>query len=133
MEEAPMSVQLAAITVDCRDAEVVAEFWSAALGRPVDPGASAAFASIGMPGHRDTTGWVVTAADGPTWLFAQVPEPKPGKNRVHLDLAARDPAAEVSRLVARGATRIAEVEEWGYRWTVLQDPEGNEFCVAQLR
>ena len=128
-----MTIELAAVTIDCDDALTVGRFWAAALDRPLDPGASTEFASIGMPGHRDTTGWTLSAADGPTWLFAKVPEPKTAKNRMHVDLAAPDHEAEVARLVALGATRVGDVEEWGYRWTVLQDPEGNEFCVAELR
>ena len=63
----------------------------------------------------------------------RVPEPKTAKNRMHLDLTAPDPEAEVARLVELGATRVADMEEWGDQWTVLQDPEGNEFCVAQSR
>jgi hypothetical protein len=86
-----------------------------------------------MPEHRDTAGWAISTEDHPTWLFAKVPEPKRAKNRMHVDVAAADCGAEVARLVELGATRVADVDEWGYRWTVLQDPEGNEFCVAQLR
>lgn len=128
-----MSVKLAAVTIDCEDALTVAQFWSAALDRPLDPNASPEFASIGMPAHRDTTGWAILDGDAPTWLFAKVPEPKTAKNRMHVDLAALDPQAEVARLIELGATRVVDVDEWGYRWTVLKDPEGNEFCVAQQR
>ena len=126
-----MVVKIAAVTFDCDDALAVGRFWSAALGRPLDPKASRDFASIGMPEHRDTRGWHL---DGePTWLFARVPEPKVVKNRMHVDVAAPDREAEVARLVELGATRVLDVDEWGYEWTVMQDPEGNEFCVAQLR
>lgn len=126
-----MTVKLASVTVDCDDALVVARFWSAAFGRPLDPKASSGFASIGMVDHRDIHGWRL---DGdPTWLFARVPEPKTAKNRMHVDLAAPDREAEVARLVELGATRVADMDEWGYQWTVLHDPEGNEFCVAQSR
>ena len=127
-----MSVRLAAVTIDCDDALAIAAFWSAALDRPLDPNASSEFASIGMPAHRDTSGWSL-AGDNPTWLFVKVPEPKTSKNRMHVDLAAPDHEAEVARLVELGAIRVADMDEWGYRWTVLQDPEGNEFCVAHLR
>ena len=126
-----MAAQVAAITFDCKDALAVAQFWSAALDRPLDPKPSSDFASIGMPEHRDTSGWRLD--DKPTWLFAKVPEPKTAKNRMHLDLAAPDHEAEVSRIVELGATRVADMNEWGYKWTVMQDPEGNEFCVAQVR
>ena len=126
-----MTARIAALTFDCDDALVVGRFWSAALGRPLDPRASGDFASIGMPGHRDTSGWRLD--EEPTLLFAKVPEGKVAKNRMHVDLAAPDREAEVTRLVELGATRVADVDEWGYEWTVMQDPEGNEFCVAQLR
>jgi predicted enzyme related to lactoylglutathione lyase len=52
---------------------------------------------------------------------------------MHVDMAAADLQAEVARLVELGATRVADMNEWGYEWTVMQDPEGNEFCVAQTR
>jgi hypothetical protein len=124
-----MAVRVAAVTVDCEDALVVARFWSAALDRPIDPNPSSDFAAIGLAEHRDTSGWRL--GDAPTWLFNKVPEPKTAKNRMHVDLAAPDREGEVARLVELGATRVSDMDEWGYQWTVLLDPEGNEFCVAQ--
>jgi Glyoxalase-like domain len=126
-----MTVRIAAVSVDCADALVVGRFWSAALGRPLDPNPSSDFAAIGMAEHRDRRGW---RTDGdPTWLFSKVPEPKTAKNRMHVDLTTPDREAEVARLVELGATRVVDMAEWGYVWTVLRDPEGNEFCVAQDR
>ena len=61
----------------------------------------------------------------------KVPEPKRAKNRVHLDLV--NPAASaVDELVGLGATVIGQHQVPGgsHRWTVMQDPEGNEFCIA---
>lgn len=63
-------------------------------------------------------------------LFLAVPEPKTAKNRVHLDLECDDRRAEVARLVDLGATHVADHDEWGISWSVLLDPEGNEFCLA---
>jgi Glyoxalase-like domain len=126
-----VTVTIAAVSVDCADALVVGRFWSAALGRPLDANPSSEFAAIGMVEHRDTQGWRLSG--DPTWLFSKVPEPKTAKNRMHVDLAAAEREAEVDRLVALGATRVADMDEWGYQWTVLRDPEGNEFCVAQTR
>jgi hypothetical protein len=129
-----MTVQIASVTFDCADALVVGRFWSAALGRPLDPEASSDFATIGFAGRRDSVGWAPVKRDGdPTWMFAKVPEPKTAKNRLHLDLMTPDPEAEIARLVGLGATRVANVEEYGYEWTVMTDPEGNEFCVAKAR
>jgi Glyoxalase-like domain len=53
-----------------------------------------------------------------------------GKNRVHVDLATRDPDAEIARLVGLGATRGEHRTGNGTSWTVMQDPEGNEFCIG---
>ena len=129
-----MTVKIASLTFDCADALKVGRFWSAALGRPLDPNASSEYAAIGFDGRRDTVGWAaVEREQDPTWLFVKVPEPKTAKNRLHLDVMADDPEAEVARLVELGATRVAEADEYGYTWTVMADPEGNEFCVASTR
>ena len=64
-------------------------------------------------------------------LFNRVPEPKSVKNRVHLDIhAGPERDATVARLQEHGATLIRHVKEQGGEWTVLADPEGNEFCVT---
>jgi uncharacterized glyoxalase superfamily protein PhnB len=59
-----------------------------------------------------------------------VPEPRQGKNRLHLDLVATDLPAEVERAVALGATKVAEFDVYGTRWTTLTDPEGNVFDIG---
>jgi hypothetical protein len=79
---------------------------------------------------------------GPRLLFQRVPEPKTAKNRVHLDLSVgggrgtpleerrRRVAAAAERAVTAGATRLRDHDEAGEQhWIVLQDPEGNEFCL----
>jgi len=66
---------------------------------------------------------------GPRLLFNVVPEPKTVKNRVHLDLNVADMQAEVARLVGLGARKVKTFDENGETWTVMADPEGNEFCV----
>jgi predicted enzyme related to lactoylglutathione lyase len=69
--------------------------------------------------------------EGATRLGLQrVPEPRAGKKRVHLDFGVTDQAAEVERLIGLGAKEIAEHSVPGSGWTVLTDPEGNEFCVG---
>ncbi len=112
-----MAATLSNITFDCHDPQAKSSFWAALLGKQVDPGGSAYFCTINHPGT-------------PSYFFAKVPESKTAKNRVHLDLAAPDREAEVERLVELGATRVADKDEYGHRWTVLQDIEGNEFCVG---
>jgi hypothetical protein len=90
------------------------------LGRPLDKGSSEQFASIGGTD---------AARREPAWYFNKVLKPKRAKNRVHLDLANPDPSA-VGELIRLGATVIGEHKIPGQRWTVMQDPEGNEFCIA---
>jgi hypothetical protein len=115
-----MTARLGNVTFDCDDVVKMAAFWSALLGRPLDKGSSEWFASIGG-----------TDADRreAAWYFNKVPEPKRAKNRVHLDLVNPDPAA-VDELVRLGATITGTHQIRGHHWTVMQDPEGNEFCLA---
>ncbi len=127
-----MTVDIASVTFDCDDALTLGRFWAAALGRALDPRASSEFATIGFAGRRNTEGWKpAERITETTWMFVKVPEPKTAKNRIHLDLMTAAPEAEVTRLVELGASRVNDVEEYGYRWTVMADPEGNEFCVAK--
>ena len=66
-------------------------------------------------------------------LLQQVPEAKSGKNRLHLDLRTTDLTAEAERVVALGARQLTgtPVTGVGWRWHILADPDGNEFCVLQ--
>ncbi len=116
-----MAAQVGNITFDCDDVMKVAQFWSDALGRPLDAGSAPVFASIGG-GDADRV--------QPAWYFEKVPEQKQCKNRMHLDLIDPDPSA-VERLVGLGATVVAKHNIGAqHSWTVMQDPEGNEFCIA---
>jgi hypothetical protein len=117
-----MGIRVGNITIDCNDVMRVARFWSAAMERPLDDGASEHFASIGGSDPDRTE---------PAWYFAKVPEPKTAKNRMHVDVFDPSPDA-IDRLVGLGAVVVDEHEmPWaGHRWTVLQDPEGNELCVG---
>ncbi|WP_075734410.1 VOC family protein [Streptomyces acidiscabies] len=108
------------VAVDCGDAYVLARFWGAVTGGSVEA----------EPGDRETQ---VVLPTGLILYFNEVPEPKRGKNRLHLCLrpeTSRD--AEVERLVGLGATFVADRREAdGTGWAVLADPEGNEFCVLR--
>lgn len=116
-----MTARIGNVAFDCDDVLKVATFWSGVLDRPLDPGSSEVFASIGGADARRPE---------PAWYFSKVPEPKRAKNRVHLDLVDPDPSA-VDQLVAGGATVVGTHRmQGGHSWTVLQDPEGNEFCIA---
>jgi catechol 2,3-dioxygenase-like lactoylglutathione lyase family enzyme len=107
------------VTFDCADPRRLAAFWSAVTGyEPIEERDD--FVALGAPDPRGVR----------RLLFFRVPEPKVAKNRVHVDLASKEPAAEVDRLVALGATRGAHRVGNGTSWTVMLDPEGNEFCIG---
>jgi hypothetical protein len=115
-----MPARIGNVAFDCDDVLKMAAFWSVVLGHPVDQGSSAVFASIG-----GTDG----ARAEPAWYFHKVPGPKRAKNRVHLDLVDPDQSV-IGELVRLGATVVGQHEIPGHPWTVLADPEGNEFCIA---
>jgi hypothetical protein len=115
-----MAARVGNITLDCDDVLKLASFWSAVLGRPVDDGSSEFFTSIGGTD---------ASRREPAWYFNKVPGPKRAKNRIHIDLVDPDDDA-VDALVRLGATAIGEQQIGGHSWTVMQDPEGNEFCIA---
>ena len=107
--------------IDVADLERAAAFWSAALRGTVvqQPYGVGIYLTVLVP----------TAAGEATLLMQQVPEVKTAKSRVHLDIATDDVDAEVVRLEALGARRERVVDERGLHFVVLEDPDGNEFCV----
>ena len=113
-----------AIVVDCSDLERAARFWADVLGY-IDTGEGGSTYRVLLP----------RGAVGVEVLLQRVPDRKQAKNRVHLDLRTRDLEAEVSRVRRIGATVLtaSPITEDGWRWHVLADPDGNEFCVLQPR
>jgi len=110
-----MSLRIKDVTVDCADPPKPAAWWAQALGGSVT-------ADFGF--------YAFVEGGGLGMGFQKVPEERSGKNSVHVDLAASDRAAEIERLVGLGAAQVAEHTVPGLAWTVLRDPEGNEFCVS---
>jgi len=123
--------------MDCRDAAPLARFWAAVLGwsvAPYDEAELARMSTRGVANPGDDPTVMIEppqdAVDLPVLFFTEVPEPKTVKNRVHLDVVADDDLeAEVERLEGLGATIHNWAEGNGGVWCVMQDPEGNEFCV----
>ncbi len=107
--------RLCAFVIDCKvdDFDDAAQFWSAALGRALQPPAP------DSPTYRT----VETDAEEPMLLQQQVEHP----SRVHLDIESDDIEAEVARLEALGARRVAKVQTW---W-VMEAPSGHRFCVVR--
>lgn len=146
----PARIPVLQVTIDCADPAALAAFWARALGYVVQPppeGFSdwpAALSAWGVPESEWNSASAVVdpAGKGPRIFLQQVPEPKTGKNRVHLDVSVSGGPSipqdqkraavlpEVARLVGLGAVEVRQVAEMGSFWAVLQDPEGNEFCVT---
>jgi hypothetical protein len=129
-----MTSRLTEISLDCHNPDLLATFWTGVLGWVVlhrEPG----LVEIG-PAGRDDAELLAAVRSGPvapTIFLAQVPEEKVVKNRVHFDVSPVDRSQddEVERILALGATQ-ADVGQTGEEsWTVLADPEGNEFCVLR--
>jgi hypothetical protein len=133
------------VTFDAADPEKLGGFWALALGYvmdPLPPGFETVeefFRSIGVP---EGEMWALVDPDGqgPRLFFQRVPEGKTAKNRVHLDVRVAEPGVtgderaalretHVARLVEAGGSVVTEPKERD-GWTVMRDPEGNEFCVA---
>jgi predicted enzyme related to lactoylglutathione lyase len=108
------------LVLDCAEPTRLAKFWRAALDY--------------RDYYADTNLAVLVPKEGigSPLLLHGVPEPKVGKNRMHLDIVVDDIEAEVCRLQALGARRIDErVQSFGgTRWVRMSDPELNEFCVS---
>jgi catechol-2,3-dioxygenase len=113
----PMTARLTEIVIDCHDPHRLAEFWAAVLGYRIT---STADDEVEISG----------ASNAPCLLFISVPETKSVKNRLHLDVNAVDTSSdeELHRLLALGATTL-DIGQGEQTWTVLADPEGNEFCL----
>lgn len=108
------------LVLDCHDPDALVPFWSAALGYR----------------HAESLGdyrVLVPASDepGPPLILQRVPEPRVGKNRMHVDVHPDDVPGHVTLLEGLGGQRLGDrVEEFGMWWQVMADPEGNELCIV---
>lgn len=108
------------LVLDCAEPATLVEFWREALDY--------------REYFVDTTFAVLVPKEGtaPPLVLQGVPEPRVGKNRMHLDIVVDDIETEVERLRALGASRIDQgVQSFGdTQWVRMADPELNEFCVC---
>jgi predicted enzyme related to lactoylglutathione lyase len=115
------------VTFDANDPRTLGRFWAAVTGYRIELEDDATV-SLRAPDERGLR----------RILFMRVDDATPGKNRMHVDLAARDPDGEIDRLLDLGAqlvdSRVDGQPSWRggdeVKWVVLQDPEGNEFCIG---
>jgi hypothetical protein len=119
--------RLREIVIDSIHPAGLARFWAAALDgyrvRPYDEVEIARLAGLGLAPETDPT--VLVDGPGPILCFQKVEARKSLRNRIHLDIVGVVRSEEVARLAALGA-RVRDEHE---RFTVMLDPEGNEFCV----
>jgi catechol 2,3-dioxygenase-like lactoylglutathione lyase family enzyme len=123
-----MSCRLSELVVECADPEALSRFWCEVLGY------------VELSREEPDDGIEIGPVSGfggaaPTLVFSRTAEPKVGQLRLHFDVnpVDRDQDAELERLLSLGA-RPADVGQTGEEsWYVLQDPEGNEFCLLRRR
>jgi len=110
------------LVIDCSDLKRSAAFWCDALGYRRDG-----------PPVGQYLGLFPAEGAGLQLLLQQTRDPKSAKNRVHLDLRTRELGPEVDRIRAAGGVLLTEepMAEFGFRWQVLADPDGNELCVVE--
>ncbi len=113
---------LDAVTIDCADPLELARFWAAVFGTGIE-------SSVGDGPHYVD---LLPVLGVPILRLQRVPEPKTTKNRLHLDLLVEDLDHACARVEALGGRRAPgqPVTEYGWSWIVMQDPEGNEFCLG---
>ncbi|MDQ3941274.1 MAG: VOC family protein [Actinomycetota bacterium] len=110
-----MEMKIGGVGIDCADLDGMTAFWSGALAYEVAR-RDGAYAALKDPAGR-----------GPVLFMQKVPEPKIGKNRLHIDLYTTEMEGEAARLIDLGAGHKKDFDGW----IVLTDPEGNEFCVCK--
>ena len=110
------------VVIDCAHLDRSAAFWTGALGYIREGAAGGRYQSL-LPAD----------GKGAEILLQRVREGKHSKNRVHLDLRTRELEPELQRFLGLGATLLTDqpVSEAGWRWYILADPDGNEFCILQ--
>jgi hypothetical protein len=126
--------ELRDVVVDCVHAGRLARFWDEVLDdyrlRPYGDEDLSWLAEQGIDDPLDDPSVALDpiGRDGVGIFFNTVPDPTPGKNRLHLDINLAD-VAELDRLRELGATVVSPPDQHGEDWWILADPEGNLFCA----
>lgn len=130
-----MAIRWYSVVIDAHDVAAQARWWADVLSWQIvyegtDEMVIAPEVAVRQSEDPESTPF---ADRSPGWVFVTVPEGKTIKNRLHMDLAPEtDHEAELQRLLDRGARRV-DVGQGEVSWTVLADPEGNEFCLLSAR
>ncbi len=123
--------------VDAHDIAMLARWWADVLGWRIEFEDEYEVNVVPPEADDDPVDTLETwQARRPGLVFVPVPEGKTVKNRLHIDLAphiSQDRDAQLEDLLAKGATRVDVGQDEDVTWTVLADPEGNEFCLLSSR
>jgi predicted enzyme related to lactoylglutathione lyase len=111
-------VTVGSVVINVVDLERQKAFWGALLGSPV---------GMELPGFC----WFAPQHEGGIAVaLQQVEDPTPGRNRLHLDTSVADVVAAVQQIEELGGSHLEDHEIAGFAWSVMADPEGNEFCIT---
>lgn len=113
------TLHVGSVVIDCNDFTNMLEFWRSVLGYEIKHLVEDDFAILADPDRK-----LVNVS------IQKVPEPRSGKNRLHLDLYCRDRGREVRRVTTLGAKVFPREPEPDEDFVVLEDPEGNLFCLV---
>jgi predicted enzyme related to lactoylglutathione lyase len=112
-------ITVGSVVINVRDYELQKSFWGAVLGSDVAQEFAPWFV------------WFVPQHEGGVSVALQtVEEPTEGPRRLHLDTTVPDIASARDRIIELGGSHLDDREMGGFHWTVMADPEGNEFCIA---
>jgi predicted enzyme related to lactoylglutathione lyase len=107
------------VTIDAADPQRIADFWSTLLEVEIEEV------------DEDEIRLARQPKRGVGVAVQRVAAPTPGKNRIHLDLLVRDLPTAAARAIALGGLPLDRHQRDGYRWQIIADPEGNQFCLVQ--
>ena len=111
--------RVSGVMIDCHDPDALMDFWGEIVGIEAGMQFPDYIFSTKIPGNHIRL------------AFQRVPEDKTVKNRLHLDLSHKDPEALIAKVETLGGSRLQDHEVSGFHWTVMADPEGNEFCITK--
>lgn len=110
-------VKLSAVVINSANPKPVIEFWTQFLGVGVDFG-------------NEWFSFLEARAGEPKLAVQTVEAPTEGRRRLHLDFSSSNVPADIERVISLGGSRLEEHSIEGFTWTVMADPDGNEFCLA---
>jgi predicted enzyme related to lactoylglutathione lyase len=114
-------LRIGAVVINTTDVERLSGFWTEVLG---------------VEEARRAPGFIWLKPQNPGALrigLQQVPDPTPGRRRLHLDSVVDDIEVATARILELGGSHVEDHEIPGFTWRVMADPDGNEFCIAAAR